>query len=143
MNISITVASKAIITSENKFLLQLRDNLESISSPNTWGFFGGKIREDESAQDGLKRELLEELNYICFDAKYLCNHFCVSSEVLVNYFYVRINHLYDVKSFYEGQRMEWFTFDEMKTLKKANDLKYALNKNLLESKKSREIKYET
>ena len=56
-------ATKAIIRDKkNKYLFQLRDNLKEISSPNKWGFFGGKVKKDEKPSDCMIRELKEELN---------------------------------------------------------------------------------
>jgi len=126
-----SIASKAIIIYHNKYLLQLRDNKETISSPNTWGFFGGKINVGESAEDGLKRELIEELNYNIINSKYICNHFFLSLKVVVNFFSIHIKNMDDIVTFSEGQRMEWFTIDEIKSLKKANDLIYALTNKFI------------
>ena len=56
-------ATKAIIRDKkNKYLFQLRDNLKEISSPNKWGFFGGKVKKGERPSDSMIRELKEELN---------------------------------------------------------------------------------
>lgn len=58
--ISIAVA---IIYQDGNYLMQLRDDIPHIMHPGVWGFFGGHLEPGESPETGLKRELLEEINY--------------------------------------------------------------------------------
>jgi 8-oxo-dGTP pyrophosphatase MutT (NUDIX family) len=53
----------AILYQENKFLMQLRDNIPSILYPGYWALFGGHIEEGESPDIAVKREILEEIGY--------------------------------------------------------------------------------
>ena len=53
----------AIIYQESKYLMQLRDDLPSILYPGVWGLFGGHLDPGEDPETGLKRELIEEINY--------------------------------------------------------------------------------
>ncbi len=53
---------KAIIISNGKYLLQLRDNKKNIFFPNFWGLFGGQINKNESFLKAVKREVKEETN---------------------------------------------------------------------------------
>lgn len=53
----------AIIHQEGKFLMQLRDDIPGILYPGVWGLFGGHLEAGESPEVGLKRELIEEINY--------------------------------------------------------------------------------
>ncbi len=53
----------AILEGEGKFLLQLRDDLPHILYPGHWGLFGGHIEPGETPEQGLKRELWEEISY--------------------------------------------------------------------------------
>lgn len=54
----------AIIHQDDKFLMQLRDDLPNILFPGHWGFFGGHIEPGEDANTGVRRELYEEIGYI-------------------------------------------------------------------------------
>ncbi|MFD1628952.1 (deoxy)nucleoside triphosphate pyrophosphohydrolase [Pseudopedobacter beijingensis] len=50
----------AIIFKENKVLIAQRS--KSMKLPLKWEFPGGKIETDETLEEGLKREIMEELN---------------------------------------------------------------------------------
>ncbi len=54
----------AILHHQNKFLLQLRDDIPGIIYPGHWGLFGGHIESGETPDIAVKRELLEEIGYI-------------------------------------------------------------------------------
>ncbi|MBW4688830.1 MAG: NUDIX hydrolase [Komarekiella atlantica HA4396-MV6] len=54
----------AILYQENKFLMQLRDNIPGILYPGYWGLFGGHIEPGETPDVAVKREILEEIGYI-------------------------------------------------------------------------------
>ncbi|OUL29514.1 NUDIX hydrolase [Nostoc sp. T09] len=53
----------AILYQENKFLMQLRDNIPSIIYPGYWALFGGHLELGESPDIAVKREILEEIGY--------------------------------------------------------------------------------
>lgn len=54
----------AIIYQDGKYLMQLRDDIPTIAYPGVWGFFGGHIEPEEEPEIALKRELVEEINYL-------------------------------------------------------------------------------
>ena len=55
-------AVAAIIrTPQDKFLMQLRDDIPHIWYPGCWGCFGGAIEPGEEPLEALRRELQEEL----------------------------------------------------------------------------------
>jgi len=53
----------AILRQSGKFLMQLRDDNPAIRYPGHWGFFGGHLEPGETADFGIQRELLEEIEY--------------------------------------------------------------------------------
>ncbi|MCG8362642.1 MAG: NUDIX hydrolase [Pseudanabaenales cyanobacterium] len=57
-------AAIAILYQDNHFLMQLRDDIPGILYPGCWGFFGGHLELGESPEEGVKRELLEEIGYV-------------------------------------------------------------------------------
>jgi 8-oxo-dGTP pyrophosphatase MutT (NUDIX family) len=63
----------AILYREGKFLMQLRDDLPNIIYPGVWGLFGGHLEPGEAPESGLKREILEEIEYaIASPVKFGC-----------------------------------------------------------------------
>lgn len=58
-----------ILRDKDKFLLQLRDNKPEIVNPGLWGLFGGSVEGKETWEEGIKREILEELGIILEDIK--------------------------------------------------------------------------
>lgn len=53
----------AILHQDDKFLLQLRDDIPGIFYPGHWALFGGHIESGESPDVAMRRELLEEIGY--------------------------------------------------------------------------------
>ena len=53
----------AVLERNGAWLLQLRDDLESILYPCHWGLFGGHLDADETPSEAVHRELLEEINW--------------------------------------------------------------------------------
>ncbi len=49
-----------IVTDEGKLLLHLRDDKPGIPHPGCWSGFGGAVEDGESAEQALRREVLEE-----------------------------------------------------------------------------------
>ncbi len=60
-----------IVLDDGRYLMQLRDDKPGIFYPDHWGFFGGAIESGETAEEGLMRELEEEIGYRPPD----CNYF--------------------------------------------------------------------
>ncbi len=54
-------ASIIFFNSHHQVLLVLRDDIPSIASPGMWDLPGGHIEADESAEECIVREMLEEM----------------------------------------------------------------------------------
>ncbi len=54
----------AILQYQDKFLMQLRDDIPNIVHPGVWTMFGGHLETGENPDLGICRELQEEIGYI-------------------------------------------------------------------------------
>lgn len=54
----------AILQYQDKFLMQLRDDIPTIVHPGVWTMFGGHLEAGENPEIGICRELQEEIGYI-------------------------------------------------------------------------------
>lgn len=59
----------AILYQNGQFLMQLRDDIPGILYPGYWGLFGGHLEPEEHPEEGLKREVWEEINYVVAEPK--------------------------------------------------------------------------
>ena len=58
------------VLDDDRYLLQLRDDIPGIFFPGHWGLFGGAMEPDEPAETCLRRELREELGIEVGPAEY-------------------------------------------------------------------------
>ena len=107
---------KAIIIKEEKFLLQLRDNKTTISYPNHWSFFGGEVDENETEEQALIRELVEEISWKPNNFSYYSTFIDLSTKAIVKLFLINFEMTHSNLSLNEGQRMKWFGIDEIQDL---------------------------
>ncbi len=105
---------KAVVIHEGKILLVLRDNIPTISYPNTWNTPGGGIDEGESPKEAIVRELQEEINLLPKEVIDTGTTTYTDGSV-VHRFFVPVSDQ-EFSSIYlvsEGQKIGWFTLDEL------------------------------
>lgn len=57
------VCKALIIDRDGRYLMQLRDDIPTIAYPGHWCLFGGAVEPGEDEQQGMRRELEEELGF--------------------------------------------------------------------------------
>lgn len=93
-----------------KILLQGRKGISSTGEE--WSFFGGHIEEGESVEEGIKREIKEELNYDLEEFRFLGKIERIVGEVLQKE-HVFVAQLPTKKlELLEGSEMKLFSIDE-------------------------------
>lgn len=108
------IALLTMVNKEGKFLLQHRsENIERW--PGYWGFFGGGIEDGETAEEGLKREIMEELGYVVDNHRLIIEQdFIGDSHFGKRYIYVCE---YDVEQELvlcsESQDYGWYYMEEL------------------------------
>lgn len=106
--------AKALVIHKGKILLVLRDNNPNISYPNTWNMPGGGIEEGETPKESLIRELQEEINFTPSSVISLGTTTYTDGNI-VHRFYVPVsdNELPTIHLGHEGQKIGWFTPEEL------------------------------
>ena len=54
-------SAAAVLTVDDRYVLQLRDNSAAIAFPSHWGLFGGEVKQGETPLEAIRREIHEEL----------------------------------------------------------------------------------
>ena len=107
--------AKIIIVSPDKILLFHRDNIPTIPYPNCWHLVGGGIEESETPEEGLIREVKEEVSYDLAEFKLISKTKAMTTGGNV-WLYTTFVGKEDEKKFKhgpgEGQEIGWFTIDE-------------------------------
>lgn len=112
-----------LINSNNELLMLLRDNIPNIPFPNMWDIPGGQVETGENPEQTIKREMIEEMDLELGKI----NLFKVyeSEDLIDSVFWKRIDLEPDKIDLKEGQRIAYFSREEL------SQLKLAFNYNLV------------
>jgi 8-oxo-dGTP pyrophosphatase MutT (NUDIX family) len=83
-----------------------------VNEPHTWGTWGGKIDNDESPEDAVRREISEEAAYVGKYSLIPCSVFTSGTFKYYNYIAV-VNSEFDPVLNGETDDFEWVTLDEL------------------------------
>ena len=119
---------KAVIYLDNKLLLQLRDQKQTIFYPGVWGLFGGGVDVGEKPIDALKRELLEEIGLEIKSAKLLFSWNHDKYNSILHFFLVPLTVELEKLCLNEGQGMDLFSIEQIKRLPITPSLKKNIHK---------------
>jgi 8-oxo-dGTP diphosphatase len=106
-------ATALIIDAQGRFLLQHRDDKPDIYNPGLWGSFGGGIDPYEAPEDGLRRELREELAWEAEHVELYGASPFDASRRLIYLFITPIAVPFESLVLNEGQGMAFFAPDAL------------------------------
>ncbi len=117
-------ASIIFYNSSHQVLLVLRDDIPSISCPGMWDLPGGHLEENETAEECIVREMLEEIE-INVEGCRLFRVYEFSDRTEYVFFKQADFDLQDIV-LHEGQMLKWFSQAEAEQ----EDLAYGFNQVL-------------
>lgn len=106
-----------LINSKNELLMLLRDNISNIPFPNMWDIPGGQVEEGEIPEETVKREMIEEMSLELGDIRLF--RIYVSDDLIDNIFWKTIDLDPDKIDLKEGQKLAYFSREELSKLKLA------------------------
>ena len=109
-----------------EYLLYLRDGKTGIPFPHHWDLIGGHVEEGETPEEALIREVKEEIDFDLKDYSFFKEYLCLEGDA-----YPNIKYIYSGKivlpieeiPLLEGERLQFFTKEEIPDVKFANILK--------------------
>ncbi len=110
------MSSFAFITNKHKLLLMLRDDKPTIPNPNCWSLIGGRNEPGEEPEETLFREIKEEININQLPARFLWkrdNPYKAGDVQWLYHIELPDELLDQIQLGDEGQRLEFFTFDQL------------------------------
>ena len=122
-----------ILKNNGKILMHLRDNKPIIPFPNCWCIIGRAREQNETPFQAITREVKEEIGVevkdVIFVEKFLISDEILLEDYLVNLFEGKIDdEVQDIK-LTEGQKVDYFSFEDLEALNTPNVLKEVIFKN--------------
>lgn len=113
-----------LVNDAGQVLMQLRDDIPTIADPGCWVNPGGVIDPGESPEDGARRELLEETEYVAGPLTLAYERTLHRVEGYAEYQYYFIGRYDGVQRIvcHEGQELRFLDLATLPTLKTSPDL---------------------
>lgn len=120
-----------LINKDRELLLHLRDNKKGIYYPGYWCLIGGGVDDGESIFEAIKREVKEEIGYELRNIKKIGKTKSLgrNKDIDVIFFKGYINIPAEKIKLSEGQKVEFFKFEEVFKLRIPKFLERFLNEN--------------
>lgn len=131
------IAAIILENDKGEILLYLRDNKPNIPFPHYWDLFGGHVEEGETVEEALVREVKEELDYDLKEYAFFKEYKCLEGDAYPNIKYVyvgKVNVPIEELILQEGEKLQFFSKEEISNVKFANILKKIVM-DYLDSKK--------
>jgi 8-oxo-dGTP diphosphatase len=120
------IAAIILQNDNGDFLLALRDNKPCIPFPDHWDLIGGHVEDGETPEEALEREVKEELNIELKNYSFYKKYECLTGDAYENIKYIytgKINLPIEEITLLEGERPQFFSKEEIPSLKFANIIK--------------------
>jgi 8-oxo-dGTP pyrophosphatase MutT (NUDIX family) len=113
------VCGVVLLRSDGAALLQLRDDIPTISDPGLWVFPGGHVEKGETLEEGARRELLEETCYRCGElyrfVAYNTKDLGYATDQRIVFFWCRFDEVQEVRCC-EGRQLRFVSRADLKML---------------------------
>lgn len=113
-------SAHAVLTLNDNYVLQLRDDKPTIWLPGKWALFGGKMKPGEEPLTAIKRELYEELSIKPAEYSYLWyeDYFLPREGIdgRIWFFASDVTTVWNSHKLREGKAVKVFRFQQLATL---------------------------
>ena len=120
------IAQIILENDDGEFLLYLRDGKPGIPFPHHWDMIGGHVEVGETPEEALVREVREEIDFELKDYSFFRKYECLEGDAYPNIKYIyhgKINLPVGEITLLEGDKLQYFTREEIPDVKFANILK--------------------
>ena len=120
------IAQIILENDKGEFLIYLRDGKPGIPFPHHWDLIGGHVEEGETPEAALIREVKEEIDFDLKDYTFFREYLCLEGDAYPNIKFIyhgKINLPVEDITLLEGDRLQYFTRNEIPDIKFANILR--------------------
>jgi len=120
------IAQIILENDKGEFLIYLRDGKPGIPFPHHWDLIGGHVEEGETPEEALIREVKEEIDFDLKDYTFFREYLCLEGDAYPNIKFIyhgKINLPVEDITLLEGDRLQYFTRNEIPDIKFANILR--------------------